>query len=97
MVLATSADAGLIETVRYVLSSIYLYNVYIYFLTSFCSLIRFSIVKVHDAASIDGLKKALGVTTLREYFLQAYGNPDGPVYKKYSLSRLLFYVPMIIC
>jgi len=55
MVLATSADSGLIET-------------------------------VHDAASIDGLKKALGVASLKEYFIKAYGPPDHPSHKKCVLN-----------
>jgi len=51
MVLATSRDAGLIET-------------------------------VHDAISIHGLKKSLGVDSLAGYFTHAYGSSESPRYKK---------------
>jgi len=55
MVLATSRDAGLIET-------------------------------VHDAISIHGLKKSLGLDNLVAYFIKAYGNQDNPRYKKASTN-----------
>eukprot|EP01128_Nolandella_sp_AFSM9_P013031 TRINITY_DN990_c0_g1_i2.p1 TRINITY_DN990_c0_g1~~TRINITY_DN990_c0_g1_i2.p1 ORF type:complete len:586 (+),score=119.02 TRINITY_DN990_c0_g1_i2:1391-3148(+) len=47
LVLATSGDAGLIET-------------------------------VHDASSVDGLKKSLGFDTLSTYFVDAYGPANTP-------------------
>lgn len=53
LVLATAADAGIIET-------------------------------VHDASSIDGLKKSLGVATLNEYWMKAYGPPDCAENRKYD-------------